>query len=192
MKFTKKKWKSVVLLATLLIVSVLLLRVGYNRLQKSLYPLRYSEYVEKYAEEYELDPALVYAVIRSESNFDADAQSRSGALGLMQLMPDTFYWLQESETDAYSEQDLFQPDVNIHYGCRYLSMMLEKYGVLRTALCAYNAGTGTVDGWLENPEFSTDGKHLNQIPYGETKQYANAVEDSYAKYQKLYDIEKET
>jgi soluble lytic murein transglycosylase len=188
MKLSKRSIKSVLFWAVLLIAAVVLLRAGYDRFQKSLYPLRYTEYVEKYAREYDLDPALVYAVIRSESNFDADAKSRSGALGLMQLMPETFQWLQESENENYSEEDLFRPDVNIRYGCRYLSMMLQKYGVLRTALCAYNAGTGTVDGWLQDPQLSPDGKNLSQIPYRETQNYADAVEDSYAIYQKLYHI----
>ncbi|MFU0833636.1 MAG: Lytic transglycosylase domain-containing protein [Oscillospiraceae bacterium] len=188
MKFSKRYYKSVLLLVVLLVVAVVLLHAGYIRFQKSLYPLRYTEYVEKYAQEYNLDPALVYAVIRSESNFNADAESRSGALGLMQLMPDTFQWLQESENESYSDENLLQPDINIRYGCRYLSMMLEKYGVLRTALCAYNAGTGTVDSWLKDPQLSPDGKNLSKIPYPETENYANAVETSYAKYQKLYHI----
>lgn len=188
MKFPRRNFKSVLLLVILLAAAVVLLRVAYNSFQKSLYPLRYTEYVETYAQAYDLDPALVYAVIRSESNFNADAKSRSGALGLMQMMPDTFQWLQESEHDSYSDEALLRPDINIRYGCRYLSMMLEKYGILRTALCAYNAGTGTVDGWLEDPQLSPDGKNLSQIPYRETENYANAVEDSYAKYQKLYHI----
>ncbi|WP_411678103.1 lytic transglycosylase domain-containing protein [Caproicibacter sp.] len=190
MKRSKKKklWKSAVLLAALLIAAALVLRIGYNRFEKSVYPLRYSDYVEKYAGEYGLEPALVYAVIRSESNFKAEAESRSGALGLMQLMPDTFNWLQESQNDHYTEQDLLQPEVNIRYGCRYLSMMVTKYGVLRTALCAYNAGSGTVDGWLKNSEISPDGKNLTRIPYSETRNYADAVMNSYEKYKKLYQI----
>lgn len=188
MKLAKKRLISWVLLAFLLAVAALLLRTGYNRFQKSFYPLRYTEHVEKYAKEYQLEPALVYAVIRSESNFDADAKSRSGALGLMQMMPDTFDWLQEKENDSYSEEDLFRPEVSIRYGCLYLSMMMEKYGSLRTALCAYNAGSGTVDGWLKDSRYSSDGKNLSRIPYEETKNYADAVLKSYDRYKKLYQL----
>lgn len=188
MKLSKKFFRSCVLLAVLLFGAVLLLRAGYNRFQKSIYPLRYAEYVEKYAQEYHLEPALVYAVIRSESNFDAGARSRSGALGLMQMMPDTFNWLQEIQKDTYSEEDLFRPEVNIRYGCRYLSMMVEKYGSLRTALCAYNAGSGTVDGWLRDSRYSSDGKNLSRIPYEETQNYADAVIKSYDKYKELYQL----
>ncbi|QAT49510.1 lytic transglycosylase domain-containing protein [Caproiciproducens sp. NJN-50] len=188
MKFSKRFFRSYTLLAILLVGAVLLLRAGYDRFQKSFYPLRYTEYVEKYAQEYHLEPALVYAVIRSESNFDADARSRSGACGLMQLMPDTFDWLQESQKDTYSEEDLFRPEVNIRYGCRYLSMMAERYGSLRTALCAYNAGSGTVDGWLKDSRYSADGKNLKRIPYEETQNYADSVLQSYDKYKKLYQL----
>mgnify|MGYP000928633368 CR=1 FL=1 len=188
MKSAKKKklWKSGILLAVLLATAALLLRIGYIQFQKSVYPLRYTEYVDKYAEKYKLDPALVYAVIRSESNFDVDAKSHSGAMGLMQLMPDTFQWLQKKEGDRYSDQALFRPEVNIQYGCRYLSMMVQRYRSLRTALCAYNAGSGKVDGWLKDSRYSSDGKNLSQIPYSETRNYANSVLKNYTQYKKLY------
>ncbi|MCI1966810.1 MAG: lytic transglycosylase domain-containing protein [Oscillospiraceae bacterium] len=188
MKFLKRFLLICVLLLILLVVAVLILRAGRNRLQKSLYPLRYTEYVEQYAEEYHLEPALVYAVIRSESNFDADAKSRSGALGLMQMMPDTFQWLQEKEDTSYSDEDLFRPEVNIRYGCRFLSMMIEKYRVVRTALCAYNAGSGTVDGWLGDSQYSADGKNLDYIPYKETRKYADKVMEGYETYKELYQL----
>jgi soluble lytic murein transglycosylase len=185
--FSKKFWKRALLLTTLVIV-VLLLWMGYIQRQKFIYPLRYTEYVEWCAEEYDLEPALIYAVIRSESSFNEDAKSPSGALGLMQIMPDTFEWLQEGEGENYSSEDLFQPEINIRYGCRYLSMMFRKYGILRTALCAYNAGPGTVDGWLGDSGLSPDGKNLMQIPYPETRNYVNAVERDYKKYKELYKI----
>ena len=188
MKLTRRLWRSGVLLAALLIAAAVLLRLGYNQFQKSVYPLRYSELVEENAKEYDLEPALVYAVIRAESSFDPDAHSRAGALGLMQLMPETFDWLQEQSGTQYTEQDILRPEVNIRFGCRYLSMMTQKYGVRRTALCAYNAGGGAVDSWLEDPQLSSDGKNLNRIPYPETANYADAVEQNYDQYKKLYDL----
>lgn len=176
------------LLAVLLAAAAVLLRIGYEHFQKSVYPLRYTEYVNQYSEKYQLEPALVYAVIRSESNFDMDAKSHSGALGLMQLMPDTFQWLQKKEGGSYSEEDLFRPEINIRYGCEYLSMMLKKYKVRRTAICAYNAGSGKVDNWLKDPAYSSDGVNLKSIPYKETRNYADEVENSYEKYKKLYQM----
>lgn len=188
MKFSKKLWRSGVLLAALLVAAAVLLRLGYDRFQKSVYPLRYSELVEENAKENGLEPALVYAVIRAESSFDPDARSRAGALGLMQLMPETFDWLQQQSGTQYSEQDLFRPEVNIRFGCRFLAMMTEKYGVRRTALCAYNAGSGAVDSWLKDPGLSSDGKNLSRIPYPETANYADAVEQNYDRYKKLYNL----
>lgn len=188
MKFSKKLWRSGLLLAAAFIAAAVGLRLGYTNFEKSVYPLRYSNYVEKYAEEYQLEPALVYAVIRSESNFDENAKSHAGAVGLMQLMPETFLWLQESQDEHYSEDALLLPEVNIRYGCRYLAMMVERYGVLRTAICAYNAGSGTVDGWLNDRKLSSDGKNLGTIPYRETQNYADAVLQSYQKYKKLYQM----
>ena len=188
MKFSKRLWRSGVLLAALLVAAAVLLRLGYNRFQRSVYPLRYSELVEENAKENGLEPALVYAVIRAESSFDPDARSRAGALGLMQMMPETFDWLQQQSGTRYAEQDLLRPEVNIRFGCRFLSMMMRKYGVRRTALCAYNAGSGAVDSWLGDPQISSDGKNLSHIPYPETANYVGAVEQNYDKYKKLYNL----
>lgn len=172
----------------LLAAAALLLRAGYVRFQKSAYPQKYPEIVGKSAEKYGLEPELVYAVIRAESNFDPDARSRAGALGLMQLMPETFDWLQRKQDGkiVYAREDLLRPEVNVDYGCRYFSMMIKKYGVLRTAACAYNAGTGAVDEWLADAALSPDGKNLRRVPYEETRNYADAVERNYEQYKKLY------
>ena len=184
----KRILRTGIVFAVVLAAAALLLRAGYIRFEKSVYPRKYSDVVEKSARRYGLEPELVYAVIRAASSFDPDVRSRAGALGLMQLMPETFDWLQEKEGGgtAYTEQDLFRPEVNVEYGCRFLSMMTKKYGVLRTALCAYNAGTGAVDGWLADARYSADGKNLKRIPYEETRNYADAVEQNYLEYKKLY------
>ena len=109
-------------------------------------------------------------------------------MGLMQLTPDTFQWVQTKvESDReYTDQDLFIPEINIRYGCKLLSMLQEIYPELETALCAYNAGMGTVNGWLEDPEISQDGKTLLRIPYQETEKYSSAVLKNYDIYQRLY------
>lgn len=192
MRFSKRRKRLLrtgIVFVVLLAAAAVLLHAGYIRFQKSVYPQKYPDLVGKSAEQYGLEPELVYAVIRAESSFDPDAQSRAGALGLMQLMPETFDWLQQKEGGgiAYTEEDLFRPEINIKYGCRFLSMMTRKYGVLRTALCAYNAGAGTVDGWLKDARYSADGKNLDRIPYEETRNYADAVEQNYLQYKKLYE-----
>ena len=103
------------------------------------------------AQNYDIDPLLVYAVIKAESNFDVNAVSNAGAMGLMQIMPETYEWLASKEgiTDV-SQEDLLNPEINIKYGCMFLSILLERYPQLSSAVAAYNAGFGNVDNWLED------------------------------------------
>ena len=133
---------------------------------KSIHPLGYSEIVEREAQNYHIDPLLVYSVIKAESNFDADAVSNAGAMGLMQIMPETYEWLASKEgiTDV-SQEDLLNPEINIKYGCMFLSILLERYPQLSSAVAAYNAGFGNVDNWLEDITIAPDGEHLEHIPF---------------------------
>ncbi len=151
------------------------------------YPREYSEIVTQEASNNGLEEALVYAVIKAESNFDADAVSRVGAVGLMQLMPETFDWLlmRDGNTEL-TEDDLTNPSVNIRYGCKYLAFLSELYPAVETVVAAYNAGHGTVSAWLSDAEYSSDGVTLDKIPYSETDAYVNKVMGYYAKYQELY------
>ena len=154
-----------------------------------IYPQKYTEQVEKNAKEFDVDEALIYAVIRTESGFREDVESSAGAVGLMQLMPSTFDWLQESLDGeiTYSSDALKDPDINIRYGTYLLSVLLKQYdNDVDTAVAAYNAGTTTVDGWLQDSSCSPDGKTLTNIPYEETATYVQRVEESREIYQKLY------
>jgi soluble lytic murein transglycosylase len=155
---------------------------------RSAYPLKYSDIVAKEATKNNLDPAMVYSVIKAESNFDPDAKSRAGAIGLMQLTPDTFDWLQTKlKTDEkYTENDLYTPEINIRYGCKFLSILFNKYSKQATALCAYNAGIGTVNAWLKDPDISKDGVTLDKIPFEETRNYVEVVLKNYENYKKTY------
>lgn len=160
---------------------------AWNWMLHQQYPQEYQEIVEEEAARYELDPMLVYAVIRAESGFDEQAESAVGARGLMQLMPSTFDWLQEKDReDLLSHDSLFDPQVNIHYGCALLRLLIDLYGSEETAICAYNAGMGTVSGWLEDESISEDGTNLLSIPYPETAAYLERVLSNRSMYQRLY------
>ncbi len=182
-----KAW-TLLFLLLLLAAAAAVLRLGYLKLMKAAYPQGYSEIVTAEANADGLDPMLVYSVIRAESSFDPDAQSHAGALGLMQLTPDTLEWLQKLRPSdmTYTEKDLFTPRVNIRYGCHFLEFLLKKYGDRRTALCAYNAGIGTVNSWLKNSDYSENGRRLKKIPYPETQKYVTAVEQNIQNYNNLY------
>ena len=179
---------AVIAFAIVLSVSAFLLRGAWRQLEYSQYPLKFSEYVERESAAFELDPYLVYAVVKAESGFDENAGSSAGACGLMQLMPQSFAWMQTKlgEEGLYTEEDVFDPAVNIRYGCALLRLLINLYGCEETALCAYNAGMGNVSDWLEDSELSSDGVHLLSIPYPETRAYIQRIEKYRAKYIELY------
>ena len=190
-----KKIKTLVI--TLLIVGVLgliaymILSDGTEYFMKQVYPVKYEETVLQAAEENNLEPEFVFAVIKAESDFDPQAESRVGAKGLMQIMPETFTWLQSRfpEETTYTEEDLFNPEISIRYGCQYLALLINEYSDKKTAVCAYNAGMGTVNGWLADPEISKDGITLDEIPWSETRNYAAKIFDYYEKYKELYNFD---
>ena len=153
-----------------------------------IYQKQYTAEVEAAAKEFDMDENLIYAVIRTESGFDENAESHAGAVGLMQLMPDTFSWLQEHKDGQviYTDEALRIPEINIRYGTYYLSYLKELYGDIPTAVAAYNAGASAVDSWLSDPTYSDDGKTLKKIPYDETEKYVKKVTHAWDRYQKIY------
>lgn len=157
--------------------------------EKARYRFPYRDQVEAYAVQWEVDPALVAAVIFNESRFDPQAVSRVGARGLMQIMEETGEWIagRLGELDAYGAEDLFEADTNIRYGVWYLSYLSRIFdGDMVKIAAGYHAGQNRVLGWLENPEYSSDGKTLDAIPYPDTHQYVQRVVDTYAMYIKHY------
>jgi soluble lytic murein transglycosylase len=142
------------------------------------YPLRYESIVRGHARNYHLDPALLAAVIYQESKFRANVESRSGAIGLMQLLPDTAKGIAiHTGGSRFRVQDLYTPEINVRYGSWYLRHLLEKYGDERTALAAYNAGQENVDEWR---------RHGKGIAFAETRHYVNRVEHLKTLYRRGY------
>lgn len=149
------------------------------------HPLQYQEIVEKYADEYGVPAPIVFAVIKTESSFIQDAVSSAGAIGLMQIMPQTFEWLQTKTGETLDINSLYIADVNIRYGTFYLSWLKERFGSWKTAWAAYNAGIGRVKSWLDDAKYS-DGGELHNIPFGETKAYVERVAENAEIYEELY------
>jgi soluble lytic murein transglycosylase len=136
----------------------------YERLR---YPLSYEQIVRGHAKNYDLDPALLAAVIYRESKFDAGARSSSGAIGLMQLLPETAKGIAlHTGGSRFVVADLFDPEINVRYGSFYLRRLIDKYGDTRLALAAYNAGQANVDAWR------AAGKG---IVFPETREYVDSV-----------------
>lgn len=178
--------------AALILLAVLCISAYYlNRLsEKRTYRLPYSELVMEMADEYGVDPYLAAAVIHCESSNDKDAVSPVGAMGLMQIMPDTGGWIAEKlDMDNFTQKQLFDPKTNIRFGCWYIAYLTEKFQGNRTAvLAAYNAGPGNVEKWMKDERYSEDGQ-LTDIPFPETQRYIEKVHRAYEKYLTLYEKE---
>ncbi|MPN57676.1 Soluble lytic murein transglycosylase [bioreactor metagenome] len=126
------------------------------------------------------------AIIHVESGNREDAVSEKGALGLMQLMPDTAEWIAGKLGETYNQDSVCEPYTNIRYGCWYLDFLFSRFSSTDTVLAAYNAGHNAVRNWLSDPEYSDDGVTLKRIPYTETEQYVEKVDRAYDKYKALY------
>ncbi len=176
-----------VVVLTVLGVMAVLFYFGGLSLLKTLYPLDYSDYVEFEAEENNLSPYFVYAVIECESGFDPKAVSHTGAVGLMQIMPDTFDWINMRTGMTFDFSEASEPAVSVKYGCYLYGYLLEKYEKEEVAVAAYHAGIGSVDKWLQDDRYSCDGKTLKDIPFPTTKKYVNKVIKTKNIYEKLYD-----
>lgn len=161
---------------------------GRDGVDLSRYPMTYAPEIRAAAAEFSLDPAYVASVVLAESNFDAEAVSSAGAIGLMQIMPATGEWIAgKLEDEPFDVQRLYQPEVNLRYGCWYLRFLLDRYdGDMYTASTAYHQGQGRVDQWLEDPQYSQDGRTLTAISSAVTDTYVNRIMESYAHYQELY------
>jgi soluble lytic murein transglycosylase len=144
------------------------------------YPLHYEQIVRGHAKNYHLDPALLAAVIYQESKFRADAKSSSGAIGLMQLRPQTAEGIAiRTGGTHFQVSDLYNPEINVRYGSWYLRHLLDKYGDEKDALAAYNAGQHNVDEWR------AEGKGI-QFP--ETRAYVDRVEHLKGVYARAYHL----
>lgn len=146
--------------------------------QRARYPLRYESIVRAHARNYDLQPTLLAAVIYTESKFDADARSSAGAVGLMQLLPETAQGIAtRTGGDRFVVSDLVDPELNVRYGSWYLRNLLDRYDDLETALAAYHAGQGNVDRWRRNGV---------GIQFAETRTYVRRVLDAQRVYADAY------
>ena len=167
-------------------MSVILLAIAlfvfFNIEMKKTKP--YADEIFKSATTYNISPSLIFAVIRAESNFDTNAISQANAKGLMQIIPPTAKEIAVNKGIVFDENILFDYKINIDFGCYYLKQMIVNSNNTTNALASYNAGIGTVEKWLNNIEYSSDGKTLDSIPYKETSIYVKKI----AIFEKLYNF----
>lgn len=154
--------------------------------EKARHPFEFRGLVEDYAREQNLDPALVAAMILNESSFNPEAESRLGARGLMQLMPETAEWVAGKLNEEFDFDRLYDAETNIRFGCWFLGYLSRKFdGDPVKMVAGYHAGGGAVDAWLADPALSQDGM-LTSIPYSGTERYVERVIKAYDVYIKHY------
>jgi soluble lytic murein transglycosylase len=154
--------------------------------RKSYYPIAYEEEVSLASSALGVDEAVIYATIYCESSFNKEAVSNMDARGLMQILPETFEWLCELEGFESDTELLFDPQINVYYGTKFLSILYERYGNWDVAHAAYHAGHGRVDKWLENGEVVIDADGaLTGIPIDATRVYVERINRAKSGYIKL-------
>ncbi len=182
--------KKILIFVTILFIIVFLI-IFRVKIQKIFYPKRYNEIISVYANEYNIEKNLIFAIIKAESNFNENAVSNKNALGLMQIMEDTAKDVAEKNNIKIDKdnarQEILKINNNIHIGTKYLSILIEKYQNIELALAAYNAGTGNVDNWIQNQIISKDGTDIEKVPYKETNNYVRKILQNYKIYKKLYE-----
>ncbi|MGL5379308.1 lytic transglycosylase domain-containing protein [Clostridium sp.] len=153
-----------------------------------VFPYKYTEYINEYSEEFDLDPLFVLSIIKTESNFNEDAVSHREAKGLMQVMDTTGEWAaRELGIEGFEPNMLLDPKTNIQIGCWYLDNLRSEFGDLDLVIAAYNGGSGNVNKWLSDEEYSIDGESLHYIPFPETKKYVDKVKTNYEIYKFIYE-----
>lgn len=180
------RWRAVVL-AALVVCGLGFAAVSgglFSVLDRTLYPVRYAAEIEESCGRHGVDPLLACAVISCESGWDDTAVSHAGAVGLMQVMPDTarsVAALGIVDEDEYDPADLADPVVNIEYGCAYLGYLQDHLSSEEEVIAAYNAGIGAVQSWIAD-----GGSIPEDVEYAETRAYLERVTSAYEAYRRNY------
>jgi len=184
-KGVRKRWFFLILIALLAALFVRSEWIG-----RTIYPVYFKTEIKQHAAAFGQDPLLIAAIIRVESNYKENAVSPKGALGIMQLMPDTAAWILEKEAlfkDLDMQDASSRADAGIRLGTWYVKELNRQFdGNLPVVLAAYNAGPGRVRQWLNERVWDGSEQTLRNIPYGETRQYVQRVLYYYKKYQEYY------
>lgn len=166
---------------------ILIITLGRYVIKEIIYPRKYENIVSNISDKYEIDENLIYAVIKTESNFDEKATSKANAKGLMQIIDETAIEISKKvEIENFNIEMLYDPEINIEIGTYYIKELYNKYQNKIIAIIAYNAGQGNVDKWIEEGIITTTNESLENIPYKETATYWKKVLREYNVYNKLY------
>ncbi|WP_256759982.1 lytic transglycosylase domain-containing protein [Cohnella sp. WQ 127256] len=186
----RKRLKRKRIILPLVVIILGALFVQSEWLGRWIYPISFTDEIKQNALNYELDPLLIAAVIRVESNYRLNAVSPKGAVGIMQIMPDTAAWiLKQGDFGSITVSDAGQKaHAGIALGSWYIKELNRQFdGDMIKSLAAYNAGPGKVRQWLDKGVWNGEEQTLRDIPYGETRHYVQRVMYYYKKYQSIYE-----
>lgn len=162
------------------------------QLEKKIYPTEFSESITAYAEQYDLDPHIVYALIKELSNFSSNHVSEDGRIGLMQLSEPIFLWLTEEHLhEGLDAGLLYEPKTNLRYGCYYLLYLTTRYESWDAVIAAYLCGTDTVDTWYAQWKENSDTLPEFEIPAPDIQEKTDKIQRTVDKYKKLYNVKGE-
>ncbi|NLW64426.1 MAG: lytic transglycosylase domain-containing protein [Syntrophomonadaceae bacterium] len=170
------------------VIMILAVILTFPRWITLFYPMPHQDLVMTYAERYDIDPLLVFSLIKVESRFSPAATSESGARGLMQLMPDTARWAaHQLDMEEFDDSKLTDPETNIKLGCWYLADLTREFnGRLPIVIAAYNAGRGNVREWLLVGIWDGTVENVKQVPFPETRNHIRKVMNEYEIYSMIY------
>lgn len=195
--------RTVIVLSMVLVLAVLMLGIAKGNMKRlteqreqaaqdyqqlvDRHTVKYRDYIEKYAAENDVHPAFIAAIILRESSYDPSAESSVGARGLMQVMKNTYEFVNRKLDDGATWDNMYDAETNIRYGCWYIGYLSEIFGgdPIKIA-CAYHAGPNNVKLWAM--KYAADGVHLtiDDIPMEDTQYYAGKVMNAYAIYFQHY------
>jgi soluble lytic murein transglycosylase len=172
--------------AVVIVIGVVALSV-HQEARKLALPLTHAGLIREQAQAKHLDPALIAAVIYAESKFEPHPSS-AGAQGLMQILPETAYYLAHlSGGTRFTASDLATPQVNVAYGSYYLRYLLDHYGGNELlAVAAYNGGLANVDSWVSKAHAEGHELEAAAIPFPETREYVQRVLSAQQAYRARY------
>lgn len=180
--------KKLIKMSWLFILGFLLIVISFPKWITVFYPEPHRDLVINAAYQNDIDPYLVFAIIRAESKYQTAAESPLGAKGLMQIMPETGAWIAEQQgIKEFDSEMLHDPQTNIQLGCWYLASLTEEYeGRLPLIIAAYNAGRGQVRQWVIDGIWDGTPDQVEKIPFEETRIYTKNVMKNYEAYQAIY------
>ncbi|OWZ83315.1 lytic transglycosylase domain-containing protein [Natranaerobius trueperi] len=183
-----KSSKYLFIILSLMLVITVIINLVIPKLWEMFYPLHYEQEIYHVSEKHDIDPYLLFSIIKVESKFDSKAVSNSGALGLMQIMPSTGAWAaNEISIESFEYDDLLEHKTNLEIGAWYFDYLKNEFNDdLVKTLAAYNAGQGKVREWIETNVWDGTTEDIESIPYGETRSYIERVLLNYKRYEDIY------